>query len=664
MKISLKTKLITMFFLFISVPIITLGIFSYTKTSNSMQSMTEEELRDITTQTAESIDRTLNSVSNYVGLLSHNENLAKFAGGDELLRKETLKYLDEVQKENSSEIEMIAITDDKAKGIITNKKESANIDLSNRVYVKEALKGKVSQSDVIISKDSKKPVVAIAYPLRLNNKVVGTVIGTIDFETISKQSAKVKVGENGYAYMINKDGVFIYHPNGDKIMKENLGDTDNAELKSIVEKMKAGEPGEGYYTYEGVYKFTRFTPVNDWVVAVTANYEEYMAPAFAIRKNTILIALISMLVAMMAAYFMTTRNIIRPIKILEGLMIRAGEGDLTVRASITTKDEIQTLGENFNEMINHQSDIIEHVRKGSHELSAASEEMAASSEQISAATEQIANSTGEVASDADTQNNLVIETSKVLVELSSLIQIAQSRANTAKTNSDETMNVAKEGRKNVNRTIEAIENISEVSSKTGDILKVLNELSNKVSGIISTINNISDQTNLLALNAAIEAARAGEHGRGFTVVADEVRKLSEQTGLEANEISSLINEMVIQINKAVESMNSGRKVVENGVIVANETDKSFISIIEAVEQISKDIERIVDVTKDEVANSDQIVKLIDSVATITETTAASSEEVAATTEEQSSIIQNLASTSEETSAMASSLNELVEKFKI
>ncbi|WP_432663603.1 methyl-accepting chemotaxis protein [Wukongibacter baidiensis] len=664
MKVSLKMKLITMFFIFISVPIIVLGIFSYTKTSNSMQQMTEEELRDVTTQTAELIDQTVNSVSKYVGLLSHNENLAQAADGDELLRNEAFKYLSDVQKENSSEIEMLVVTDNKARGIITNGKKSANIDLSSRAYVKEALKGKASQSDVIISKASNKPVVAVAYPLKLNNRIVGTVIGTIDFQTISKQAAKVKVGDNGYAYMLNKDGVFVYHPNKDKIMNENLGDTDNTELKALVERMKSGEPGEGYYTYEGIYKFTRFVPVNDWVVAVTANYEEYMAPAFAIRKSTIIIALFSMAVAMMAAYFMTTRNIIRPIRILEGLMIKAGEGDLTVKSTINTKDEIETLGENFNEMINHQSEIIAHVRKGSQELAAASEELAASSEQISASTEQIANTTAEVASDADTQNNLVIETSKVLVELSSLIQIAQSRANTAKINSDETMSVAKEGRKNVNRTIEAIENISEVSSETGNILKVLNELSNKVSGIISTINNISDQTNLLALNAAIEAARAGEHGKGFTVVADEVRKLSEQTGMEANEISSLINEMVIQINKAVESMNSGRKVVENGVIVANETDKSFISIIEAVEQISKDIERIVDVTKDEVANSDQIVKLIDSVATITETTAASSEEVAATTEEQSSIIQNLASTSEETSAMANSLNELVEKFKI
>jgi len=664
MKISLKTKLIAMFFVFIALPIIALGTISYIKTSKSMQHSTEEQLRSLTTQTAESIEHTIDSVSKYIELLSHNGDLAKAAAGDDMVKSEVFKYLSDVQKSNSESIEMIAITDARGIGIITNQDRDVNSDLSKRDYVQKALKGSPSRSNVIISNFTNKPVVAIAYPLRSHNKVVGVVIGTIDFGSISKQAAKVKVGENGYAYMINREGVIVYHPNNEKILKENIGDTENAQLKAIVDKMKSGETDEGYYTYEGVYKYVRFTPVDDWVVAVTANYNEYMASALGIRKMTIIIAIASVVISMILAYFMTTKNIINPIRSLENLMTKVGEGDFTVRSNITTGDEIQVLGEYFNEMLKNQSNIIGHVRRGSEELAAASEELAASAEEISASTEQIANNTGEVASNADSQNNLVIETSKVLVELSSLIQIAQSRANTAKDNSTHTMEAAKKGRRNVNRTVEAIENINNASSETEDILKVLNELSNEVSGIIGTINNISEQTNLLALNAAIEAARAGEHGKGFTVVADEVRKLSEQTGIEANEISSLINEMVVQINKAVESMNSGKQAVEKGVVVANETDKSFVSIINAVEQITKDIDRIVDVTKDEVASSDQIVKLIDSVATITETTAANSEEVAAATQEQSSIIQNLSSTSEETSAMANSLNELVEKFKI
>lgn len=664
MKTSLKTKLVLMFLIFISLSSIALGTISYIMTSNSIQHMTEQELRELTMQTSESIDQAMDSVSKYVLLLSHNEDLAKYASGNNEEKIQAFKYLSKVQKENSDHIEKLILTDLSGKGIVSSDDINYNVNLSDRKHVQSALKDTKGISDVLISKVSNKPIVAIAYPLKIDNKTVGTIVGTIDFENISKYVSNVKIGEKGYAYMIDRNGYFAYHPEGQEKLEENIGDTDNAELKELVAKMKAGETDKGYYTYKGIRKFVSFTPVNNWVVALTADYNEYMAPAIAIRKNTILIAVASIIISMILAYFFSTKNIINPIKNLEELMIKAGDGDLTVRSEINTKDEIQTLGEYFNTMIEHQSNIISHVRKGSEELAAASEEMAASSEEISASTEQIASNTQVVASNAENQDALVVETSTVLVQLSSLIQIAQSGANTAKDNSHNTMDAAKEGRINVKSTVEAIENISKVSSETEEILKVLNELSNKVSGIINTINNISDQTNLLALNAAIEAARAGEHGKGFTVVADEVRKLSEQTSIEANEISSLINEMVVQINNAVKSMNSGKQTVENGVIVAKETDNSFVRIIDAVQQIVKDIERIVDVTKDEVASSDQIVKLIDSVATITETTASNSQQVAAATQEQSSIIQNLASTSEETSAMANSLNDLVEKFKI
>ncbi|OBR91862.1 methyl-accepting chemotaxis protein McpA [Clostridium ragsdalei P11] len=662
MKKSLKNKLGLMFFVFITVPLIILGSFSYIRTSSLLQNTVKNQLESTSNQTVQSIDEKIDSVDKYIKILSSDERMAKIASGDTTYNNEVYNYLQKIQKENSSIIERLVITNTSAKGIISDSSENYNADYSDRDYVKDALEGSknTNKKTVLISKITGKPVIGIAYPLKIDNKIVGTLIGIIPFKGVSN----VKLGNFGYAYMINKDGLIISHPKTDKVFKENILNSTNNQLKSLINEAKSSGTSEGYYSYNGSRKFGKFVSNNNWIIAVEADYGTYMSPASSIRNFTIIIAILALLITIFLAYRFSIRDIINPIKELESLMTKAGDGNLTVRSKINTKDELQTLGEYFNKMIEHQDNTIHNVRDASENLAASSEELASSNEEISSTTEQMTGTIEKVAQDAETQNNSIVEVSEVLVQLSSLVQISQNRALTAKKNSKHTMDTAEEGRNKIENTVDAIENIRKSSTATETTLKVLQELSKKVSGIIDTINSISSQTNLLALNAAIEAARAGEHGKGFTVVAEEVRKLSEETNTGANEISSLVSEMVNEITKAVKNMNSSKDAVESGVVIAKDADKSFVSIIDAVNQISSNVNEIVDVTKDEVATSDKIVNLINTVATITENTAASSEEVAASAEEQNSAIENVAASAEESSALAVSLNNLVEKFTI
>ncbi|MBE6088804.1 MAG: HAMP domain-containing protein [Clostridium beijerinckii] len=666
MKISLKIKLMITFFVLISLPMGLLGYISYRMSSTSIQTAVQQQLKEQTYDTSNLISKTIDSTKHSLEVASLNGDIIKAVENSNTSNLDTAaEYIRAVQEKNKDFMEVLIITDAYGKVIVNTQSKENDIDLSDRDYMKQVLSsGKEVVSEVLTSRFTGNPAIFIAYPLKENGKLIGTLVGSIKFDSISSYASQIKVGKSGYAYMIDKNGLIVYHPDSSKILKENANDNAGEDLKVLVQEMKDGKSSEGFYTYGNIYKYVVFQPVGNWVIAVTAQYDEYMSAALSIRNYTIIISLISIIIAMICAYTYSTIGIINPIKKLERLMRSAGEGDLTVKIDIQSKDEIEELGKSFNEMIKHQDRIVRNVTNAAEQLNAASEEMAASSEEISAATEEISATVNQVAQDAEKQNESIVDVSKVLVQLSSLVQLAQSRAKATSSNAANTMSAADLGREKVEETVKAMDIISKGSEETSQALESLSGLSSKVNGIINIINSIAEQTNLLALNAAIEAARAGEHGKGFSVVADEVRKLSEESNDRAREIAVLVSEMVKQTQNAVIAMERSKSEVNNGVKIVSETDKAFVDIINAIENIVKHVTEILDITGDEVASSDKVIGLINDIATVTESNASNSENVSSAAEEQASAINNLTATAQETSAMAEELTKLVERFKI
>lgn len=664
-KSSIKTKLMITFFIVIAIPMGILGCISYEMSSKSIQGAVNQQLKQQVEGSTNLIEDKIDSVKRTLEVTSLNGdiiNAIKNLNSDNASK--AFKYIQDVQEKNKDYMEVLIITDATGKAIIDSQTQTPDIDLSDRDYMKKALEGKEQVSEVLTSRFTGNPAIFIAYPLKDGDKIIGTVVGSINFNIISDYAAKVKIGTNGYAYMIDKNGLIVYHPDKDKILKENASDNANDDFKAIINEMKEGKSSEAFYTYNNVKKYVVFKPIGNWVIAATAEYNDYMSAALSIRNYTAIIILLSIIIAMGCAYLYSTKGIINPINKLEKLMKLAGDGDLTVRIDTDRKDEIGELGVSFNSMINHQDEIVRSVLNASEQLTAASEEMAASSEEISATTEEISATINQVARDAENQNDSIVDISEVLVQLSSLVQLAQNRAKASSANADNTMSAAEFGRGKVEETVQAMNGISSGSDETAKALESLDKLSAKVDGIVSTINDIAGQTNLLALNASIEAARAGEHGKGFSVVAEEVRKLSEETNYRAKEIAELVSEMVRETQNAVGSMGRAKVEVDKGVKIVSETDKAFVDIMNAIEDIVNHVNEILDITGDEVASSDKVVKLINEIATVTESNTSNSESVSSAVEEQANVINNFTATAQETSAMAEELTKLVEKFKI
>ena len=359
-----------------------------------------------------------------------------------------------------------------------------------------------------------------------------------------------------------------------------------------------------------------------------------------------------------------TNMIRRPITKLTVIAHQYAQGDLRGDIEVTSSDEIGQLAGSLQEMHKHFVEMISNIRSASEQLAAASQEMAASTEEVTSSSEEVSANMQQLAQEADLGNRSMLEASQALVELSSLIQIAKSKADNTVENSETTLIAAEDGRHRVTDSVTRMDNIKEQTQHSSQIIGELNTYSQQISQITNTITNLAKQTNLLALNAAIEAARAGEHGRGFAVVAEEVRKLAEQSDQGAQEITSLVNVVTEKTNLAVAAMAQNVVEVEAGVSTVNAAGKALDSILLEVKKTVMETQEIGKVTSSEVASSEQIIKLIDALATMIESVAAHGEEIAASSEQQSAAMQTVAASAEETSAMAHQLKGSVEKFKV
>ena len=432
----------------------------------------------------------------------------------------------------------------------------------------------------------------------------------------------------------------------------------------------AGQRAEGYKHFEehGMKQLDNVNVLLKELADYNAKISEQAmeeGQAEAIRSDIIvLIVTLSAVVLAIILGIILARAITNPVQTLQNLMAQAGNGDLTVKAKEDSQDELGQLSQSFNEMIKNQITIFTMLRKSAVNIAAASEELAASSEEVTSTASEVARSIQTVANEMNEANQSVNNTSQVLLELSSLIQIAKNKASSATKNAGETFTAVNQGQATVAATVARMNTIKEKTVETEQHIQTLSKYSEQIGLITDTITSIASQTNLLALNAAIEAARAGEAGRGFAVVAEEVRKLAEQSNAGAAEVANLVRKVAEGTATAVQATQLSRTEVEMGVTAVNQAGQSLLHIVEAINKTVADTNEIATVTNDEVASSEKIVKLIHAVASSVENTAANAEEVSAATEQTTATMQTVAASSEEMSAMANDLRNAVLKFKV
>ncbi len=314
--------------------------------------------------------------------------------------------------------------------------------------------------------------------------------------------------------------------------------------------------------------------------------------------------------------------------------IAQGEGDLTKKIDINTKDEFGELAYWFNIFVEQLRQIILDIKKNVKVI----EEAVVTLREV----------TESLKSDFEKENTQIHQIASSIEEITSTIIETSSNADTAKDLAKETKDFAIEGENIVKTSIEEMHTIANIVNSAARIIAELGKSSDEIGEVVSVIDNIADQTNLLALNAAIEAARAGEQGRGFAVVADEVRKLAERTTNATKEIADMISSIQKDTESAVKSTKEGTEYVEKGVNSSNRVGHFLNDINQKLIKVLEMVEYIANAANEESSAAEKIAENISDITNIVGNSV--------------QVVDNLAYSSEKLYKQTEHLKDLIGKF--
>lgn len=546
--------------------------------------------------------------------------------------------------------------------------KGTKVDLGARDYFQKAMKGESVISDPVISPTTGGLVSMVAVPVKSAGKVNGVFFGSISLSEISQKVAEVKIGKTGYAYMIRGDGLTVANADQSLVMKDNPLKNEKLPpaLRKTAERMVQGEAGATTYEYNGVAKMVGFAPVKSagWSLAVSLPVSEATG---ALTELTFISVITVLVILVITAFIIVwfSRQISRPITVLDVAANKIAGGDLSLsNLNIHSNDEIGRLAVSFEKMAQNVRALIKQIHTNAEQLAASSEELTASAEQSAQASNQVAMSMTEVADGATAQLTAAGKTTAVVEEMSAGIEQIAANASLVSGQSDQAADKAKAGGIAIEKAVNQMSQIEDTVNTSAQVVAKLGARSKEIGQIVDAISGIAGQTNLLALNAAIEAARAGEQGRGFAVVAEEVRKLAEQSEEAAKQIASLIGEIQVDTDKAVEAMNDGTREVKTGADVVNAAGVSFREITDLVTEVSDQVKQMSAAIQQMATGSQQIVDAVKQIDDHSKKSAGEAQSVSAATEEQLASMEEISSSSRSLATLAQELQAAVAQFHV
>ncbi|MDI9569956.1 MAG: methyl-accepting chemotaxis protein [Pseudomonadota bacterium] len=580
---GLQFKLMCGGFLMAMVPLLILGPYCVFNARSGIEKETNQQIAMISKSIADMVDAFLVSELNSMAMLAQRDTV--IAAVKEANANGSSKYLDALQDELGK---LQSIAQDRYDFIFAAGKDGVvfadsvngstkGINIGDRDYFRKVIQGRPSMESVIISKKSNEPVCTIAYPVKDGGgDVIGIISSVMKIPFLAARINQIKIGDTGYAYMVNKEGVAISYPDMQKVLKLDL--SKEAGMEKVIKRIKSGESGVQEYTYQGAVKYAGFSPVkaNGWSVVTAVPKDEMLTTANSTRNAVMLGTLFFGLLGAFAAFVASNR--------IAGPIQRAVGG-------------LQSSAEQIASVTQQVSSASQALAEGASEQAAAIEETSSSMEEMASMTKQNADNAGTASSHLSEVGSIMDRADKSMQELTvSMEEIAKSSEETSKIirNIDEiafqtnllALNaaveaaragdagagfavVAEEVRSLAIRAAEAAKNTSNLIEMTVGKIKDGDEIVKKTSEDFTAVKKSTDRFGQLFSEIA---AASSEQVQGIEQVnraVGEMDKVVQQTAANAEELASSTEEMSSQAATLKDIMDDLVKIIGSGEYLAD-----------------------------------------------------------------------------------------------
>ena len=519
-------------------------------------------------------------------------------------------------------------------------------------------------------------LVSVSYPIKKNEKTVGVVLVDVPLGIFQDIVGKYS-DDKDFKMVLSYDGMIVAQGRDKNRALAKYEDKGEADYLS---KIKKGESfitsGMSNTTGKSVYKiYTSFSipdfPKTPWSVVSVVDRSIMNEASFGAVKLAIFTMIIGLVTVVVFVWLYINRGVVRPILFLKKIIdknsdLNFKEVEITkeIEEVLKRKDEIGQMANSLRKMDIEIRNLLCRSKEMSQSLTSSSDDMRTSAATTAKVSSDISGAINEIAKGTTEQAKNTEDGAGAMKKVALSIDRNDELMNELGESLKSVLNLKDEGLVAVSSLIKSSEGTQKSASALKDMIDGTKESADRINEKSQMIQSISEQTNLLALNAAIEAARAGEAGKGFAVVAEEIRNLAENSSKFAGEIKLVVEELILSVQSAVETMSEMEATVDKQGEFVNFTENKFVGISKAIDVMTdgiSEMDAVLNLVRDEKENMQRV---IENLSALSEENAAASEEISASVEVQSFYTQDLSSEASNVSDLARELLDLISKFEL